>query len=155
ETGGKTSISEAQRRALQAKHGYGSWTVSGAVFGPSKEALEPQIRRVQDVFLKSGKGRDIPNEEAVTKPPLKITIDSFSGVPTSGELGLLKWRPGGGNTWCVPGTPMVGKIANKFQKEARVIYDRHGLDYTIMNVCGARFMRGLHVITFNRENSEE
>jgi len=155
ETGGKTSISEAQRKALQAKHGYGSWTVSGAFFGPSMEALEPQIRRVQDVFLKSGKGRYIPHEEAMTKPPLKIAIDSFSGVPTSGELGLLKWRPGGGNTWCVPGTPMVGKIANKFQKEARVIYDRHGLDYTIMNVCGARFMRGLHVITFNRENSEE
>ena len=29
--------------------------------------------------------------------------------------GLLKWRPGGGNIWFLPGTPMDGKIANEFQ----------------------------------------
>jgi 4-cresol dehydrogenase (hydroxylating) len=76
-------------------------------------------------------------------------------VPTAGELGLLKWRPGGGNAWCATGTPMVGKTANHFQKVAREIYAANGMDYTIMNVCGARFARGLHVITFNREDPDE
>ena len=72
-----------------------------------------------------------------------------------GELGLLKWRPGGGNLWFLPGTPMDGKIANEFQNICRKIYEDHGLDYTVMNVCGPRFARGLHVITFNREDADE
>ena len=29
------------------------------------------------------------------------------------------------------------------------------MDYMIMNVCSARFARGLHVITFDRENPDE
>lgn len=29
------------------------------------------------------------------------------------------------------------------------------LDYTVMNVCGARFARSLHLIIFNREEDEE
>jgi 4-cresol dehydrogenase (hydroxylating) flavoprotein subunit len=29
------------------------------------------------------------------------------------------------------------------------------MDYTVMNVCGPRFARGLHVITFNREDEDE
>ena len=72
-----------------------------------------------------------------------------------GELGLLKWRPGGGNWWFLPGTPMDGAVANEFQRLARGIYQEHGLDYMIMNVCGARFARGLHVLTFNREDADE
>jgi hypothetical protein len=32
---------------------------------------------------------------------------------------------------------------------------RGGLDYTVMNVCSARFPRGLHAITFNREDPDE
>jgi 4-cresol dehydrogenase (hydroxylating) len=154
-TGGKTSISDAQRKALQAKHRVGAWTVSGAFYGPSMEAMEPQINRVKQIFLQSGKAKYIPHEEALGNPPLKTAIDSFSGVPTHGELGLLKWRPGGGNSWCPPGTPMVGKIAQKFHKVARAIYEKNGLDYTIMNVCGGRFARGLHVISFNRESEDE
>jgi 4-cresol dehydrogenase (hydroxylating) len=154
-TGGKTSISDAQRRALQQKHGVGAWTVSGAFYGPSMEAMEPQIARVKQIFTQSGKAKYIPHEQALGMPPLKIAIDSFSGVPTHGELGLLKWRPGGGNSWCPPGTPMVGKIAQKFHKVARAIYEKNGLDYTIMNVCGGRFARGLHVISFNRESEDE
>jgi 4-cresol dehydrogenase (hydroxylating) len=154
-TGGTASVSDAQRKALQAKHGFGSWTVSGAFYGPSLEAMEPQINRVKALFMQSGKAKYIAHEEALAKPPLRIAIDSFSGVPTLGELGLLKWRPGGGNSWCPPGTPMVGKIANKFQKAARAIYEQNGLDYTIMNVCGGRFARGLHVISFNRESEDE
>jgi 4-cresol dehydrogenase (hydroxylating) len=153
--GGRASISDAQRKALQQKHGLGSWTVSGAFYGPGMAAMDAQIERVKQLFLKSGKARYIAHEEALNSPPLKIALDSFSGVPTSGELGLLKWRPGGGNSWCPPGTPMVGKTVNHFQKVARAIYEKNGLDYTIMNVCGARFARGLHVISFNREDAEE
>jgi 4-cresol dehydrogenase (hydroxylating) len=50
---------------------------------------------------------------------------------------------------------MDGSIANEFQKLARGIYEEHGMDYTVMNVCGPRFARGLHVITFNREDEDE
>ena len=36
----------------------------------------------------------------------QVAINAFSGIPSMGELGLLKWRPGGGNIWFLPGTPM-------------------------------------------------
>jgi len=154
-TGGKAAISDEARKGLQEKHGLGSWTVSGAFFGPSMEAIEPQIKRVQDHFGASGKARYIDHETALGMPPLKCAIDAFSGVPTTQELGMLKWRPGGGNAWFTPGTPMDGKTANEFQKLGRAIYEANGLDYTIMNVCGPRFARGLHVLTFNREDADE
>ena len=154
-TNGKKSISDAGRRALQQKHGLGAWTLSGAFYGPSTAAIEPQIARVRDHFMKSGKARYIAHEDAAKIPPLQVAINAFSGIPSLGELGLLKWRPGGGNTWFLPGTPMDGKIANEFQKLCRNIYEDHGLDYTVMNVCSARFARGLHVITFNREDPDE
>lgn len=76
-------------------------------------------------------------------------------MPSLGELGLLKWRPGGGNVWFLPGTPMDGEVANEFQTLARGIYEDHGMDYMVMNVCSARFARGLHVMTFNREDADE
>lgn len=154
-TGGKVALPDDIRRELQAKHGLGAWTISGAFFGPSMEAIQPQIDRVTAHFGASGKARYIDHQDALGMPPLKCAIDSFSGVPTQQELGLLKWRPGGGNAWCVPGTPMDGKVANHFQKVAREIYAKHGLDYMIMNVLSARFMRGLHVIPFSRESEEE
>ena len=152
---GKKSISDAGRRALQHKHGLGAWTLSGAFYGASAAAIDPQIARVRDHFMKSGKARYIAHEDAAKIPPLQVAINAFSGIPSLGELGLLKWRPGGGNTWFLPGTPMDGKIANEFQRLCRKIYEDHGLDYTVMNVCGARFARGLHVITFNREDPDE
>jgi 4-cresol dehydrogenase (hydroxylating) len=152
---GKKSISDAGRRALQQKHGLGAWTLSGAFYGPSAAAMEPQIARVRDHFMKSGKAHYIAHEDAAKIPPLQVAINAFSGIPSLGELGLLKWRPGGGNIWFLPGTPMDGKIANEFQRLCRKIYEDHGLDYTVMNVCGARFARGLHVITFNREDPDE
>jgi 4-cresol dehydrogenase (hydroxylating) len=154
-TGGKSSIRDDQRKALQRKHGLGAWTVSGAFYGPSLTAMDGQVERVRALFTASGKARYIPHEEAVGSAPLKCAIDAFSGAPTTTELGLLKWRPGGGNTWCLPGTPMVGAVANEFHHLARRLYEKNGLDYTIMNVCGARFMRGLHVISFNRESADE
>jgi 4-cresol dehydrogenase (hydroxylating) len=152
---GKKSISDAGRHALQQKHGLGAWTLSGAFYGPSVAAIEPQIARVRDHFMKSGKARYIAHEDAAKIPPLQVAVNAFSGIPSLGELGLLKWRPGGGNIWFLPGTPMDGKIANEFQRLCRKIYEDHGLDYTVMNVCAARFARGLHVITFNREDPDE
>lgn len=154
-SGGKRSISNEGRRALREKHGLGAWTVSGAFYGPSAAAVEPQIARVREHFERSGKARYIAHEDAAHIPPLQVAINAFSGIPSYGELGLLKWRPGGGNTWFLPGTPMDGKIANEFHHLCRGIYEAHGLDYMVMNVCGARFARGLHVIAFNREDPDE
>ena len=50
---------------------------------------------------------------------------------------------------------MDGRVANEFQRLCRKIYEQFGHDYTVMNVCSARFARGLHVITFNREDADE
>ena len=154
-SGGRESIGDEARKALQAEHGLGSWTVSGAFYGPSMEAMEPQIQRAVDHFGSAGKATYIPHEEALEKPALECAIASFSGEPTHTELGLLKWRPGGGNAWFTPGTPMDGRIANEFQKLGRGIYEANGLDYQVMNVAGPRFARGLHVISFNREDPDE
>ena len=152
---GKRSISEDGRRRLREHHGVGAWNVSGAFYGPSAAAIEPQIQRVRDLFAQGGKARYIPHDDATTIPSLQTAINAFSGIPSMGELGLLKWRPGGGNIWFAPGTPMEGRIANEFQHLCRKIYEEFGLDYTAMNVCSARFARGLHVITFNREDADE
>ena len=83
--------------------------------GRAPAAIEPMIARVRDHFGKSGKARYISHEEAQSIPPLQVAINAFSGIPSLGELGLLKWRPGGGNIWFLPGTPMDGKLANEFQ----------------------------------------
>ena len=152
---GKKSISDEGRRLLREKHGLGAWNVSGAFYGPSMAALDPMIQRVIDHFGQSKKAKYIPHEEAGGIPPLQVAINAFSGIPSLGELGLLKWRPGGGNLWFLPGTPMDGKIANEFQTICRGIYEEHGMDYMAMNVCGSRFARGLHVMTFNREDADE
>jgi 4-cresol dehydrogenase (hydroxylating) flavoprotein subunit len=152
---GKRSISDEGRRALRAKHGPGAWNVSGAFYGASAAALEPMIQRVRDHFGQSRKAKYIEHAEAAAIPPLQVAINAFSGIPSLGELGLLKWRPGGGNLWFLPGTPMEGKVANELQRVCRRIYEQHGMDYTVMNVCGPRFARGLHVITFNREDADE
>jgi len=147
--------SDEGRRHLRERHGLGAWNVSGAFYGPSAAAMEPQIQRVRDMFGQGGKARYIAHEDAAAIPPFQVAINAFSGVPSMGELGLLKWRPGGGNIWFLPGTPMVGRVANEFQRLCRKIYEEFGLDYTVMNVCSARFARGLHVITFNREDADE
>ena len=152
---GRKSISDEGRRALRQKHGLGAWTVSGAFYGPSMAALDPMIARTIDHFGQSGKAKYIAHEDAQHIGPLQVAINAFSGIPSLGELGLLKWRPGGGNLWFLPGTPMDGKIANEFQTICRAIYEEHGMDYIVMNVCGPRFARGLHVMTYNREDADE
>jgi 4-cresol dehydrogenase (hydroxylating) len=152
---GKKSISDDGRRALREKHGLGAWNVSGAFYGPSAAALEPMVQRVRDHFGQSGKASYIDHADAPAHASLQVAINAFSGIPSLGELGLLKWRPGGGNLWFLPGTPMDGKVANEFQRVCRGIYEEYGMDYMVMNVCGPRFARGLHVMTFNREDADE
>lgn len=149
------AFTDDARRAMRDRHGLGSWTVSGAFYGASDAALEPQIERMRVHFGRSGKARYIPHDEAAAIPALEVAINAFSGHPSVGELGLLKWRPGGGNTWFLPGTPMDGRIANEVQDVCRQIYVQHGIDYMVMNVCGARFARGLHVLAFNRDDPDE
>jgi 4-cresol dehydrogenase (hydroxylating) len=152
---GKRAISNEGRRALQKKYRVGAWNVSGAFYGASMEALQPQVDRVRKHFEQSGRARFIDHDEALTIAPLQPAIDAFGGRPSSHELGLLKWRPGGGNAWFTPGTPISGPIMNEMQREGRAIYERYGMDYAVMNVCGARFARGLHNMTFNREDADE
>ncbi len=154
-TGGRRSISDEARRSMREAAGLGSWTVSGAFYGPSMAALEPQIERVRAAFGRSGKAKYIPHEEALGIHGLEVATNALSCIPGVGELGLLKWRPGGGNLWFLPGTPMDGRVANECQELSRRIYAEHGMDYMITSVCGARFARGLHVITFNREDADE
>lgn len=149
------ALSEDNRRALRARHGLGAWVVSGAFYGASEAAIAPMIDRVRRHFEASGKARFIDHDEALEITSLEVAIEGFAGRPCLGELGLLKWRPGGGNLWFTPGTPMRGALANEFQQLGREIYARHGMDYMAMNVCGSRFARGLHVIAFDRDNPEE
>lgn len=154
-SGGKRAISMAARKALQKKHGLGAWMVSGAFYGPSAQAIAPQIERVKAHFGASKKAQFISHEEALAMPPLKIAIDAMSGRPGQGELGLLKWRPGGGNSWFLPGTPMRGQKAGELDRLARGIYDEHGMDFMVMHVASARFARGLHVLVWNRADTDE
>lgn len=153
--GTNKAISAGARKELQKKHGVGAWNVSGAFFGPSPAAIEPMIDRVKTHFTQAGRARFIPHAEAEKMPPYKIAIDAFTGRPSQGELGLLDWRPGGGNSWFTPGTPMLGAAARELDAVARRIYDEQGMDFIIMHVASARFARGLHVMVWNKENDDE
>ncbi len=154
-SGGKQAISLEARRAIQKKHGLGAWIVSGAFYGPSAQAVAPQIERVKAHFGQSGRSRYISHDDAEKIAPLKIAIDAMSGRPGQGELGLLNWRPGGGNSWFLPGTPMQGAKALELDGLARRIYEKHGMDFMVMHVASARFARGLHVLVWNRANADE
>ena len=153
--GGRLTLSDGARRELQQRYGTGSWLVSGAFYGASEAALVPFIERIKAHFLRSGKATYIDHDSAEANPMLRIHLDSFRGVPTVDELKLLGWRPGGGLIWFLPGTPMVGKIANAHQRLARRIYTEHGFEYICEYVAGARFARGLHVLVYNREDEAE
>lgn len=154
-TGGRETLSDAARRALQDRYGTGAWLVSGAFYGASEAALEPWIERVKAHFAASGKATYIDHDTAEANPMLRIHVDSFRGVPTADELKLLSWRPGGGLIWFLPGTPMEGRVANAHQRLARQVCTEHGLEYICEYVCGARFARGLHVVIYNREDEAE
>lgn len=153
--GGARTLSDAARRQLQRQYGSGAWLVSGAFYGASEAALAPFIERVKAHFLRSGKATYIDHDSAEANPMLRIHLDSFRGVPTVDELKLLNWRPGGGLIWFLPGTPMIGRVANEHQRLARRITSEHGFEYICEYVAGARFARGLHVIIYNREDEAE
>ncbi|MFL5347330.1 MAG: FAD-binding oxidoreductase [Hyalangium sp.] len=154
-TGGRTPLPAELRKELREKHGLGAWLVSGAFYGASEEAVQPLIDRVKAHFLRSGKARYIPHTEAEKSRVLKIHLDTFSGQPTRDELGLLQWRPGSGATWFLPATPMVGKAANEQQALSRRILAEHGFEFVTEYVCGPRMARALHILLFNRQDTEE
>lgn len=153
--GSRQSISGVARKALQGKHGLGAWQVSGMFYGASTAAIEPLVARVRGHFERSGKARYVGHDEALNIPALRIAIDSMSGEPSAGELGMLQWRPGSGNSWFLPGTPMVGSQAMELDRLGRSIYEKHGMDYIVMHVASARFARGLHVLVWNKDDRGE
>jgi 4-cresol dehydrogenase (hydroxylating) len=153
--GSKASISDGARRALQKKHGLGAWQVSGLFYGPSDAAIEPMIQRVRAHFERSGKARYIAHEEAAVIAPLRVAIESMTGRPGIIELGMLQWRPGSGNSWFLPGTPMVGRHALELDHLGRGIFKKYGMDYIVMHVASARFARGLHVLVWNKDDADE
>lgn len=153
--GSRMGFSYEGRKALQQRHGLGAWQVSGMFYGASDAAIEPLIQRVRAHFERSGKARYVGHEEAQRIPALQIAIDAMTGRPSAAELGMLKWRPGAGNSWFLPGTPMVGRQALELDHLGRSIYAKHGMDYLIMYVASARFARGLHVLVWNKEDAEE
>ena len=151
----KNSYSETARKDLQKRHGLGAWQVSGMFYGASDAIIEPMLQRVRAHFERSGKARYISHEEALGIPALNIAIDSMSGRPSAQELGMLQWRPAGGNSWFLPGTPMVGKQALELDHLGRSIYAKYGMDYIVMHVASARFARGLHVLVWNKDDADE
>jgi 4-cresol dehydrogenase (hydroxylating) flavoprotein subunit len=153
--GSKESFSEAGRAELQKKHKLGAWQVSGMLYGASDAVLEPMIQRLRVHFERGGKARFISHEEALDIPALQIAIDSMNGKPSAAELGMLQWRPGSGNSWFLPGTPMVGRQALELDHLGRAIFAKHGMDYIVMHVAAARFARGLHVLVWNKDDPDE
>lgn len=153
--GSKECFSNAGRLALQRKHTLGAWQVSGMFYGASEAAIEPMIQRVRAHFERSGKARFISHEDALEIAPLRIAIDSMDGKPSAAELGMLQWRPGSGNSWFLPGTPMVGRQALELDRIGRAIFAKHGMDYIVMHVASARFARGLHVLVWNKDDADE
>jgi 4-cresol dehydrogenase (hydroxylating) len=151
----RQALSDGEREDLRRKHGIGAWTVSGALYGPSEEAIAPTLARLREHFCRSGKARYIPPAEAEAMPMLRAAINSNRGIPADGELRMLEWRPGHGAIWLTPGAPMIGTTANAFQRQCRRIAHDHGLEYMASFVGGARFARGVHAIIFDRRDPDE
>jgi 4-cresol dehydrogenase (hydroxylating) len=149
------SLSLAARKQLQKKHGVGAWTVAGAFYGASREAIASQKERVRAHFAALAKGRFVESEEVDTMPLLQIVKHGFAGIPTEGELRMIRWRPGGGTTWFLPAVPMIGDVANGLHRAAREAFERFGMDYMVSHSCGARFARGIHTIVFNKQDPDE
>lgn len=152
---GKGAISSQGRRAIRVQQGLGAWQVSAAFYGASEALVAPMIDRVKAHFGKSGNARYVSHEEAQSIPALQVALDSMAGRPSSAELGMLTWRPGGGNTWFLPGMPMTAKRAASLDAAGRDIYERFGMDYIVMHVASARFARGLHVLVWNKNDADE
>ncbi len=153
--GHRQGLSDEGRRALRTAAGLGAWQVSGAFFGPNAQAVAPQVERIKAHFGAGTRCTHIDHQQAQGMAPLKTAADAMSGRPGIGELGMLDWRPGGGNAWFLPGTPMSGAHALELDRLARGIYAQHGMDFMVMHVASARFARGLHVLCWNRADADE
>jgi 4-cresol dehydrogenase (hydroxylating) len=143
-------LTDDERKDLQRAHNLGSWTVSGAFYGGSEEALAPMIDRVRNHFGGLGKGRYISHEEALEAPTLASAVAAYAGVPGVHEMKQLAWRPGGGMASFTPGVPMERDLVLQSSRKSREILRSHGLEYLKMYVCGPRFARGLHHLLWNR-----
>ena len=153
--GGATPLPDDVRREMREKHGVGAWVVSGALYGGSEELIAPILERVRSHFESSGRATYVSHDEMLKHAAFKIHLDTYSGEPTERELGLLDWRPGGGATWFLPATPVVGEIAQQHQEVSRRILNEHGFEYIVEFVCGPRAARALHIVIFNRNDPEE
>jgi 4-cresol dehydrogenase (hydroxylating) len=149
------ALSAAGRRALQREFGVGAWTVSGAVYGADEAATAPAIARLRAHFEASGRAAYIDEDAARGLPAFGAALASNAGIPGSGELGLLDWRPGKGAIWFLPGLPMRGDFARAVHEEGRAVCEAHGIDYMVSDVCGPRFARSIHALIFNREDAGE
>ncbi len=154
-TGGVRPLPDDVRHELEHEHGTGAWTVTGACYGPTQDAVQPVIDRVRTHIERSGRATYLPPERIADSPMFRIHLATFSGEPTAHELNLLNWLPGGGATWFLPATPMVGAIAQQHHDLSRRILAEHGFDYIVEFVCGPRAARGLHLIVFDRSDKAE
>lgn len=153
--GKRTALADGERAELRKKHGIGSWTVSGALYGPSDEAVQPALERLRRHFLASGKATYISHEDAQPRAIFQAAINSNSGKPAGGELEMLNWRPGQGAIWMTPGARLEGALVNELQRACRAAAAEFDLEYMASFVCGPRFARGIHAILYDRDDVEE
>jgi 4-cresol dehydrogenase (hydroxylating) flavoprotein subunit len=148
------ALPDSERHALERDRGTGAWTVTGAFYGPSPNAIAPQMERIRAHFGTYPGMRALDHDEIAESPLFQIHLDTFSGRPTEDELGLLNWR-GGGAIWFLPSTPMQGPTALDHQAMSRRILATHGFEYVVELVCGPRAARALHLILFDRSDEDE
>lgn len=153
--GDRQPLSDGERADLRRKYGVGAWTVSGALYGPNDEALQPALSVLKTRFLASGKATYISQEEAAPQGVFQAAINSNSGRPAGGELDMLKWRPGQGAIWLTPGARMDGALIRELQRDCRAAAAQFGLEYIASFVCSGRFARGIHAILYDRTDAEE
>ncbi len=154
-TGGRFPLPDDVRRELQREYGVGAWTVSGAIYGSSEDAVAAQIELVKSAFKVCPSARYLSHDEAAKNPILKTHIDVYSGRPTDHELGVHKWRAGGGVVSFLPSVPMIGSVANELQRLSRGILKTHGFEFISEFICAGRGARALHSLVFNREDPDE
>lgn len=152
---GAPALPDDIRRELERRYGTGAWTVTGAFYGSDAAALDPLIKRVRTLFAAGGKATYLSHDDIAASPVFRIHLDTFSGEPTESELALLNWRPGGGATWFLPATPMVGETALQHQEVSRRVLAEYGFEYSAEFVCGPRAARALHIIVYNRTDQTE
>ena len=137
--GSKDGISDAGR-AAQRKHGW----APGRCPACSMARPTPRWSRRSSAYGRISSAAARPATSAMRGAghgALRVAIDSMDGRPSANELGMLQWRPGSGNSWFLPGTPMVGKQALALDRLGRAIFAKHGMDYIVMHVASARFAR--------------